>query len=254
MRSGISLKRTSAAMRGIPPTRSGIFKFGKRKPVIAGPTLDESKFAIGITAVMILLATSFFYMVFHFPYPSDIFDDTNQDRNASTIENRTSSSTSQVWPLTLTSPVFRETGGIPARYMCGGGTNDELPPLQWSNVPKQTTTFALIVHDLEPLPQNGVDDIPRRTIWNIPTSTTQLSGADELPDGAYENPDPSGDGANSRHKAPCRHQGVSVEYVFELFALDQKLDRSSGATYDELLKQMQGHITGHAKLRGLSRK
>src|ERR1700722_5537316 len=161
-------------MRGLPPTRTGVFRFGKRKPVIAKPTLAESKFAIGLTAMMILLTVSFYYVVFHFPYPSDVFDNMSSGRNVPTIENRKGSSTPQVWPLTLMSPVFRESSAIPARYMCRGGIDDELPPLQWSNVPTHTAAFALIVHDFEPRSQKIPDDIARRMIWNIPGNATQL--------------------------------------------------------------------------------
>jgi Raf kinase inhibitor-like YbhB/YbcL family protein len=223
--------------------------------VIAGPTLAESKLAIGLTAMMILLGSSFCYMAFHLPYPSDMFDSTSPGQNVPIIQNRTGNSTSRVWPLTLTSPVFSESGGIPARYMCAGGTDDTLPPLQWNNVPSHTAAFALIVHDFEPRSQTMVDDIAQRMIWNIPGDRTQLPEdepvAEELPDGTLQSVAAV---VATDAEGSCSHQGISVRYAFELFALDEKLDCEPGTTRNDLLKAMQGHITGHAMLTGLSRK
>jgi phosphatidylethanolamine-binding protein (PEBP) family uncharacterized protein len=52
------------------------------------------------------------------------------------------------------------------------------------------------------------------------------------------------------YRPPCPPQEVPValHYAFELFALDQKLDLLATATRADVLKAMDGHITGHATL------
>ncbi|MCK4349504.1 MAG: YbhB/YbcL family Raf kinase inhibitor-like protein, partial [Candidatus Krumholzibacteria bacterium] len=45
----------------------------------------------------------------------------------------------------LTSPVFEDGGTIPSKYTCDGA--DVSPPLEWSNVPEDTKSLALICDD-----------------------------------------------------------------------------------------------------------
>jgi len=43
--------------------------------------------------------------------------------------------------------------------------------------PRGTESFALIVHDMEPRPRKGVDDILHWMVWNMPASASQLPEA-----------------------------------------------------------------------------
>src|SRR5712691_8145261 len=45
----------------------------------------------------------------------------------------------------LRSPAIAPSGHIPAKYTCDG--SDLSPPLRWTEPPRDTTSFALIVHD-----------------------------------------------------------------------------------------------------------
>ena len=56
--------------------------------------------------------------------------------------------------------------------------------------------------------------------------------------------------SNSHTVPPCPPQDVPVahHYAFELFALDQKLDLPATATRADVLRAMDGHITGHATI------
>lgn len=138
--------------------------------------------------------------------------------------------------------------------MCAGEAATVLLPLHWSEVPRGTASFALVVHDLEPRPRNGIDDILHWMIWNIAASTTQFSVglpvAAELSDGSRQSTGDSAHNAKPLYQGPCAQPGFLRQYTFELFALDQMLDRTPGATRADLLKAMDGHIVGHAVLTG----
>jgi hypothetical protein len=41
---------------------------------------------------------------------------------------------------------------------------------------------------------------------------------------------------------------VAHHYAFELFALDTKLDLPATATRADVMKAMDGHVTGHASI------
>ena len=60
--------------------------------------------------------------------------------------------------MTLTSSAFRQGGEIPARHTCQGG--DVSPPLEWSGVPSNGKSLALIVDD-----PDAPDPAAPKTIW-----------------------------------------------------------------------------------------
>jgi phosphatidylethanolamine-binding protein (PEBP) family uncharacterized protein len=58
--------------------------------------------------------------------------------------------------MTLTSSAWPDGATIPVKHTQAG--EDASPPLAWSNVPANITSFVLIVHDLDaPVGQNGDD-------------------------------------------------------------------------------------------------
>ncbi len=144
---------------------------------------------------------------------------------------------------------------IAGKFTCAAGPNAVSPALQWMQAPRGTESFALIVHDMEPRPRKGVDDILHWMVWNMPASANQLPGgvsaaSADLPDGSHQTNGFAGQGGNFGYRPPCPPQDVPVahHYAFELFALDQKLDLPATATRADLLKAMDGHIAGHATL------
>src|SRR5476651_2599712 len=62
-------------------------------------------------------------------------------------------------PLQLTSTAFADSTPLPQKYSCAAQPAAVSPPLQWSDVPKDTDGFVLIVHDMEPRPRKALDDI-----------------------------------------------------------------------------------------------
>jgi Raf kinase inhibitor-like YbhB/YbcL family protein len=155
-------------------------------------------------------------------------------------------------PLTMTSTAFTDGQTLPTQYTCSAKPAAVNPPLAWTNVPKGTESFTIITHDMEPRARKGIEDNLHWMIWNIPATATSVpegipAATAQLPDGALQ----SQPGApNPGYRGPCPPMNVSLihHYVFELFALDQKLDVPAGATRDDVMKAMDGHIIGHAVL------
>jgi Raf kinase inhibitor-like YbhB/YbcL family protein len=95
-------------------------------------------------------------------------------------------------------------------------------------------------------------DVTHWIVWNIPEGATQLAA------GIQPDSSPAGieQGKNIRgvngYQPPCPPAGVKPHhYIFELYALDTKLNLPAGSSRADLLKAMDGHIIGKASLVGL---
>ncbi len=158
-------------------------------------------------------------------------------------------------PMTLVSTDISDGKTLAAKFTCSAGADAISPALQWMQPPRGTASFALIVHDMEPRPRKGVDDILHWMVWNMPAGANSLpagvsSASADLPDGSHQTNGNPGQGGIFGYRPPCPPQDVPVahHYAFELFALDQKLDLPATATRADLMKAMDGHIAGHAAL------
>jgi Raf kinase inhibitor-like YbhB/YbcL family protein len=165
-------------------------------------------------------------------------------------------------PMTMTISGFPDGGDIPVKYTqaaprvpTGEGTS---PELKWANVPPGTQTFMLNMHDMEASRNKTTDDQAHWVVWNIPGNSTGLpEGVPkglERPDGSYQQ---SATGPMYRGPGAAAN-GPKHHYVFELYALDTKLDVKPGADAFEsrtnVMKAMQGHIIGKAVYLGLFRR
>lgn len=150
--------------------------------------------------------------------------------------------------LELTSIAFSEGQPIPARYTCTG--EDISPPLAWRGAPPGTQSFALIMDD---------PDAPGRTwvhwvVFNLPASATGLPAAirsdGDLPGEAVH-------GQNSWRRndygGPCPPSGTH-RYFFKLYALDTTLDLAPGATKQQVLDALAGHVLAEGQLMGTYKK
>ena len=148
--------------------------------------------------------------------------------------------------FSLTSSTFQNDASIPKKYTCQG--DNMSPPLLWSGAPAGTKAFALLVDDPDvpkALKPEGVFD--HWTLYNIPASATSIAegrslgtrGANGAGKNEYTGPCPP------KHYEPSEHR-----YFFRLYALDANLNLSEGASKDDVLRTMQGHIIGHVELMG----
>jgi Raf kinase inhibitor-like YbhB/YbcL family protein len=158
-------------------------------------------------------------------------------------------------PMRLMSADIADGKQLPGKFTCSAGNDAISPGLQWVQPPRGTMSFALIVHDMEPRPRKGVDDILHWMVWNMPAIASALPAgvspaSGDLPDGSHQTNGFAGQGGNLGYRPPCPPQDVPVahHYAFELFALDQMMDLPEKATRADLMKAMDGHIAGHASL------
>ena len=164
--------------------------------------------------------------------------------------------------MTLTVTGFADGADIPVKFSQaapgaapGEGTS---PAIAWANVPEGTQSFVLNMRDLDVARNKGTDDQAHWVVWNIPAATTSLPEGvpkgSQRPDGSFQisatGPVYRGPGAGAN--GPRHH------YMFEIYALDTKLDVQPTAdafeTRANVMKAMQGHVLGKAVYGGLFRR
>ena len=148
--------------------------------------------------------------------------------------------------LSLKSDAFVNGQSIPAKYTCIG--KNISPALTWNDPPAGTQSFALIMDD----PDAPAGTWVHWVLYNIPADSRGLP--EDLPvKGKNVDPTAIYFGTNSsnniRYDGPCPPSGTH-RYYFKLYALDTLISLLPGATKDELLKQMQGHILAQGELVG----
>ena len=164
--------------------------------------------------------------------------------------------------MTMTIPAFPDGGEIPVKFSQaaegaapGEGTS---PAINWANPPAGTQSFVLNMRDMDVARNRTTDDQAHWVVWNIPATTTGLPEGvpkgSQRPDGSYQisatGPVYRGPGAGAT--GPRHH------YMFELYALDTRLDVQPTAdafeTRANVMKAMQGHVLGKAVYGGLFRR
>ena len=146
--------------------------------------------------------------------------------------------------LTISSSAFANGGMIPSQYTCDGANIS--PPVQWSGLPAAAKTFAIIVDD---------PDAPAKTwvhwvVYDLPANTTQLTEniaqGKTLGSGGKQG---TSDFKKIGYGGPCPPGGTH-RYFFKLYALDIETSLPPGATKDELLKAIEGHVVAQGELVG----
>ncbi len=150
--------------------------------------------------------------------------------------------------FSISSPVFKHYGAIPSDYTCDG--KNLSPRLNWQNPPEGTKSFALICDD---------PDAPQGTfvhwvVYNIPATSTGtpegVATTDTLADGSLQGTTSFG---KKGFGGPCPPSGEH-RYFFKLYAVDTMLALPAGATKEQLLDAMKGHIVAQAELVGTYRR
>jgi len=136
--------------------------------------------------------------------------------------------------------VFENNGKIPAKYTCDG--EDISPPLEISEIPKNTKTLAIIVDD----PDAPAGTWLHWTIWNIEVAGSSMN----LSEGESPGTEGKNDFGNTEYGGPCPPSGTH-RYFFKVYALDAGLSLGKGASKKQLEKAMQGHILDKAEIIGL---
>jgi Raf kinase inhibitor-like YbhB/YbcL family protein len=143
------------------------------------------------------------------------------------------------------SSAFKEGQPIPSQFTCQG--QDISPPLEWGDVPPQAKSLALIVDD----PDAPAGTWVHWVLYDLPAITRNLPQAvpaTETLEGRAKQ------GRNDFKKigygGPCPPPGKAHRYFFKLFALDTELGLKPGATKQDLLRAMTGHVLAEGQLMG----
>jgi len=148
--------------------------------------------------------------------------------------------------LSLSSPVFQDARNIPIKYTCDG--QDVSPPLTWGEPPSDTQSFALIMDD--PDAPSGV--FTHWLLFNLPADSRELMEAiqaqNELANSTLQG---KNDFGKIGYGGPCPPSGAAHHYRFTLYALDQRLDLTAGASRKQISDAITGHILARGQLTGM---
>ena len=143
--------------------------------------------------------------------------------------------------ISVSSSAFDAGGRIPKRHT--GEGEDVSPPLTWSGIPEGSEEVALICDDPDaPTPKPWVHWV----VYKIPVDTSAL--AEGSSGGSVEGRTDFGKVGYGGPMPPPGH-GVH-HYHFKIYALNTQLDLEAGATKDQLLQAMKGHVVAEGELVG----
>lgn len=156
-------------------------------------------------------------------------------------------------PFTLSSGDFKANDIMPDRV--GGNTEGNIacrgenisPSLSWKNIPKDTQSLALIVHDAEG--RNGLG-VTHLVAYDIPVTTSEFaSGALSGQKGFVGGQNTSG---KNHYVGPCPPLTVDTHhYTFTLIATDLPVGTlPANLNREALLDKLQGHALGAAGIVG----
>jgi Raf kinase inhibitor-like YbhB/YbcL family protein len=164
--------------------------------------------------------------------------------------------------MTMTVAGFPDGGDIPVKFSQaapgaapGEGTS---PAISWTNVPAGTQSFVLNMRDMDVARNKTTDDQAHWVVWNIPANANGLpEGVPKGPtlaDGAYQT-----SATGRMYRGPgAGANGPKHHYMFELYALDTKIDvqptDDAFETRANVMKAIQGHVLGKAVYGGLFRR
>ena len=134
----------------------------------------------------------------------------------------------------LSSDAFRHGGELDPSFTA---VEDDsvAPPLEWTAPPPGTQELALVVED-------ATDGKVHWLAWGLKGQKGALFEG-EAPPRAGKNAL-----GNSEWLLPDPPLGVEHTYVFQLFALDLPMTLMPGATHEELVKNIKGHVVAAAVL------
>ena len=145
----------------------------------------------------------------------------------------------------LNSAAFTDGAALPTEFTCDGA--DQSPPLEWSEPPTGTKSFALVVDD----PDAPSGTFRHWAAFNIP------GGARNLAPGAGNNSEglmaqATNDFGKAGYGGACPPKGHGPHrYRFKLFALDtDRLDLPPGAKIEQVEAAAAKHQIGRAELTG----
>jgi Raf kinase inhibitor-like YbhB/YbcL family protein len=151
--------------------------------------------------------------------------------------------------IVLESAAFEHGDAMPARYTADGAKIS--PPLAWSGPLADAQAFALVVEDPD---APAAEPLVHLLAWNLPPTLRQLS------EGQFRSPHHEGLDDNVGRNSflstgwlpPDPPPGHGAHrYVFQIFALDQKLDLDGHPGRKAVVEAMTGHVLAKGLLVGV---
>jgi Raf kinase inhibitor-like YbhB/YbcL family protein len=141
-----------------------------------------------------------------------------------------------------------EGDAIPGRYSSCKGQDDISPELSWKAGPDHTQSFALIVFDKDsPLGFKFTHWV----LYDIPLDKRELPEntpkQEQLLDGSRQ---ANNDYDRIGYVGPCPPGHSPHHYVFNLYALDTKLNLPTGSSKKQVLNAMKEHVLATGELVG----
>jgi Raf kinase inhibitor-like YbhB/YbcL family protein len=141
--------------------------------------------------------------------------------------------------IQITSSAFTEGKAIPRIYTCDD--KNVSPPLEWTGVPSETVSLALIMDD----PDAPMGTWVHWVLYNLPTN---LNGLEQGKSGGGM------EGKNDFNRlgygGPCPPKGSNHRYYIKIYALDTMLDLKSGGTMAQVESAIRDHILAQGQLMG----
>ena len=135
--------------------------------------------------------------------------------------------------MELTSNDFQEGSEIPKKF--GYKHENEQPNVEFSSVPSDAKTLAIIMDDPDAMKAVGKVWVHWLTYHDVADSNSKIEGKTDFGEIGYGGPAPP----DGRHT-----------YIFKGYALDTSLNLTEGYSKQELEDAMKGHIIAEAKLTG----
>ncbi|MBB4659300.1 YbhB/YbcL family Raf kinase inhibitor-like protein [Parvularcula dongshanensis] len=142
--------------------------------------------------------------------------------------------------LQVSSADFSEGGAIDENQAAEG--DNASPAVSWEGAPKKTRSFALLMED-----PDAPEDAPiiHWVAYDIPADVTSLpeglSGAPavEVPAKFYQG---ANDNGSTGYYGPRPPEGQTHSYHVQVYALDKELGLPHGATRQQVVEAMKGHV------------
>ena len=149
--------------------------------------------------------------------------------------------------LELRSSNFTEGGTIPNQFASCKEAENDSPELSWQSPAANTKSFAVIVTD----PDAPIGNFVHWVLYDLPPDMRELPPAirkqEILPNGSIQGLNDFGEVG---YDGPCPPTHASHRYIFDLYALDTKLNLPTGSIKRQVLDAMNNHILAHGQLTG----
>ena len=144
--------------------------------------------------------------------------------------------------LHLESSAFSDGSEIPKKY--GYKNGNDSPPLSISGIPSNCESLALIMDDPDAKAAVGKVWV-HWVIWNIPPNVSEINES-SVPSNCEQGSTDFGEIGYGGPAPPDKKH----TYIFKLYALDSKLDISSGSDKYQVEDAMKDHILEETILTG----